>query len=428
MRDRGTQVAVPPLQMKYLSRRSFLKGTVAALAAGSLLDRSAASPGQAMSTSVRPRCITMWDFSWIERRWPGAGFEDWPLALDGLLERGYDAVRIDAFPHLVATAPEKEWTLVPVWSVNDWGSPALNRIRIQPGLHKFIGLCKERNIKVGLSTWYREDTEKTRDRITSAKVMGEMWKTTLEGIEKAGLLDSLLYVDLCNEWPGDIWCPFFHNDPPELTWGGWYTQKSQQWMREACEIVRGRFPTLPTGFSFDIRDLGKLSGQDLGYLDYAEPHLWMSQANGGEFDHLDGYHYDRFSLDSYRSLVEKGEPLYRSKPDYWHGLLRKHILGTATALEPHHIPIMTTECWAVVDFKDWPLLHWDWIKDLCRTGVETAAGTGQWLAMGTSNFTAPQFRGMWGDVGWHRGANEVIRNSVIRPELLRTRLGMRLQG
>ena len=48
-----------------------------------------------------PRAITMWDFSWLERRWPGAGFEDWDVALDELKERGYNAVRIEAYPHLV---------------------------------------------------------------------------------------------------------------------------------------------------------------------------------------------------------------------------------------------------------------------------------------------------------------------------------------
>ncbi len=56
-----------------------------------------------------PRAITMWDFSWLERRWPGAGFEDWDLALDELTERGYNAVRIEAYPHLVGVNPTKEW-------------------------------------------------------------------------------------------------------------------------------------------------------------------------------------------------------------------------------------------------------------------------------------------------------------------------------
>lgn len=31
-----------------------------------------------------PFAITMWDFSWIERRWPGAGYEDWILELNAI--------------------------------------------------------------------------------------------------------------------------------------------------------------------------------------------------------------------------------------------------------------------------------------------------------------------------------------------------------
>jgi hypothetical protein len=412
--------------MNTISRRRFVTGTVAACAAAAIGNRAARASVPVPAGRLRPRAITMWDFSWIERRWPGAGFEDWPLVLDQLVERGYDAVRIDAFPHLVATAPEKEWTLAPVWSVNDWGSPAINKVRILPGLLEFMAACKQRDIKVGLSTWFREDTENTRAKITSAAAMAQMWNATLGTIAQNGLLDSVLYVDLCNEWPGDIWCPFFRNDPPELTWGGWYAQKSQQWMRESCRIVRGQYPGLPVGFSFDLRDLSKLKDQDLGYLDYAEPHLWMAQANDGEFYRQIGYKYDRFSPASYEALVQKGEPLYRSKPEYWHGLLRHHILSTANAFEPHRMPLMTTECWGLVDFKDWPLLNWSWIKDLCRTGTETAASTGQWLAIGTSNFAAPQFRGMWGDIRWHREATDLIKRATIRPALMQTTLAQRL--
>jgi hypothetical protein len=80
-----------------------------------------------------------------------------------------------------------------------------------------------------------------------------------------------------------------------------------------------------------------------------------------------------------------------------------------------------------VDFRDWPLLHRDWVKDLCRLGVETAAGTGQWVAIATSNFAGPQFRGMWRDVRWHQSANDLIKRSAILPELQKTKLAERIQ-
>lgn len=78
----------------------------------------------ALQKLARPVAITMWDFSWLERRWPGAGYEDWDLALDELVERGYDAVRIDAYPHLLAADPSRTWDILPPWNTQDWGAPA----------------------------------------------------------------------------------------------------------------------------------------------------------------------------------------------------------------------------------------------------------------------------------------------------------------
>ena len=96
----------------------------------------------------RPYAITMWDFSWLERRWPGAGYEDWDVALDELAERVYNAVRIDAFPHLVSADPGKEWEIIPTWNQTSWGAQSLTRIRVMPALIEFIAKCRDRNIGV----------------------------------------------------------------------------------------------------------------------------------------------------------------------------------------------------------------------------------------------------------------------------------------
>ncbi|HYX06586.1 MAG TPA: cellulase-like family protein, partial [Bacteroidales bacterium] len=194
-----------------MKRRKFL--SVAALSAGSVYSASAFATSQLIkpgmnhwrlnnnNSSVAPRAITMWDFSWLERRWPGAGYEDWDKALDSLKLRGYNAVRIDAFPHLLAANALKEWTLKEVWSIQNWGSPDMNKVRIQPCLNEFIAACEKRDIKVGLSTWFREDLDNNRMEITTPEKHAEIWLKTLDSIEQAGLLDNVMYVDLCNEWP-----------------------------------------------------------------------------------------------------------------------------------------------------------------------------------------------------------------------------------
>jgi hypothetical protein len=87
---------------------------------------------------------------------------------------------------------------------------------------------------------------------------------------------------------------------------------------------------------------------------------------------------------------------------------------------------MTTECWAIVDYKDWPMLPWDWVKALCELGTLTASATGQWTAVATSNFCGPQFRGMWRDVEWHRRLTAAIKAGAMDPALRDTRLWNRL--
>ncbi|RPH93782.1 MAG: cellulase, partial [Calditrichaeota bacterium] len=261
-------------------------------------------------TAKHPLAIAMWDFSWIERRWAGAGFENWDLALDELLERGYNAVRIDAFPHLLGTNPTKEWTLVPVWNQNCWGSPAVNRIILQPALEEFLEKCRERAIQVGLSCWYRQDIDDTRMKIVSPEKMAENWIKSLDIVAKAGLLETIFYVDLCNEWPGDLWTPYFQNDPPEHTWTFWHTEKSMDFMRRAIAGVRAAFPELPFCFSFTGGNPDLYAQKDLSFFDLLEHHTWLAQINEGEFDKAVGYTYDRFTPDAYDRLAENHEKIY----------------------------------------------------------------------------------------------------------------------
>ncbi|MGC9341734.1 MAG: cellulase-like family protein, partial [Bacteroidales bacterium] len=354
-----------------MKRRSFVKNS-AILGSISLTGLPLNKQAEFLRTEKKesaPLCITMWDFSWLERRWPGAGYENWDKALDELVERGYNAVRIDAYPHLVATDPEKVWTLLPHWTVQDWGSPAINKVQVQPSLNEFIAKCHDRKIKVGLSTWYRKDVDDIRMKINSPETMAEQWIKTLESIHKAGLTDAILYTDLCNEWPGDAWAPFFTNNPPELTWGAWDTSNSINWMQKSIDLVRNEFPEIPLCYSFDANDPLKFKDTNTEFLDFLEPHIWMVQANSGEFYKKAGYKYDLFEHESYNNLVKNGEKLYREKPGYWQNLLKDLIKSVAKVSEDTGHPLITTECWGVVDYKDWPLLSWDWVKELCKTGV-----------------------------------------------------------
>lgn len=199
-------------------------------------------------TEIHPLAITMWDFSWLERRWPGAGYEDWGRALDELADRGYDAVRIDAFPHFAADDPEMPRDLRVHWTTQDWGSPAPNRIRLFPELNDFIDACHCRGLRVALSSWFRRDRGAAHEKIRSARDLAEAWIQTLCLL--GDRTDRLLYVDLCNEWPLHHWAHFFPGQKTgPLEMEDWSRPDSLEWMRTSIARVREEFPSLPLCYS-----------------------------------------------------------------------------------------------------------------------------------------------------------------------------------
>ena len=358
-----------------------------------------------------PLAITMWDFSWLERRWPGAGQENWDRSLDELKERGYDAVRFDAYPHLLAVDPAKTWELLPEWSVQDWGAPAVTRVQVWPALAEFTRKLKERGMKAGLSTWFREDIDRERMRLGTAADFTRIWSAVLERLDAEDLLDTVLYVDLCNEFPIAPWAPFLHHPGrPEYKRN---TREAETLMREAIEGLRLRWPQLNYTFSF-CSELDTWREQDVSMLDFLEPHVWMAQAS--DYYERVGYGYERFDPIGYTNLALNGEAEYRRDQARYDAALMGGIENVAQWSRAGGKALITTECWGLVDYKDFPLLEWGYVKDLCALGVNAAARSGRWAAIATSNFCGPQFRGMWRDVAWHRELTGIIHAAELPPE------------
>lgn len=395
-----------------MNRKQFLQKSMMAattLGVGSQLSTLASQspkPNLFSRDGIGALAITMWDFSWLERRWPGAGYEDWDLVLDELKLRGYDAVRIDAYPHLISKDAKATWELKPVWSVQDWGSPALNRVQVQPGLNNFIEKCAKRGIKVALSSWFREDTTKVYQEVNTPAKLGEIWVDTLKQVESAGLLEHILYVDLCNEFPLVTWTPFLPESFKRDQFLPSSNTEQLRWINESLAVVRGAYPDLD--YTFSNWENCSDTERDLSMMDILDLHIWMA---GGPFYQKVGYKYEKFESTGYDNLVKKGEATYREDPEYWQNLLKYRIQCAATESRAIGVPLTTTECWAVVDYKDWPLLDWGWVKELCEIGVIEAASTSCWTSMATSNFCGPQFKGMWRDVEWHQKLTEIIHNS-----------------
>jgi len=65
----------------------------------------------------------------------------------------------------------------------------------------------------------------------------------------------------------------------------------------------------------------------------------------------------------------------RERPVYRQSRLEEGIRFAAEWSRAASKALTTTECWSIVDYKDWQLLDWDWVKELCEVGFQAAAAT-----------------------------------------------------
>lgn len=360
-----------------------------------------------------PRAISMWEFSWIERRWPGAGYEDWDQALDELAERGYDAVRIDAFPHLIAVDPNRTWTIHSDEQDGDWGAPGeVDITRISDNLVEFIRKCRDRSIAVGLSTWFKRDSDNVRLFIHTAEDHARVWIETLNVIRDAGLLDALLYVDLCNEFPNVKWAPFLYGATASVS-EPLTSERLKAWMRDSIATLKQHYPDLD--YTFSQSDQFHLwTEQDVSMLDFLEPHIWITNPSMSSFYEEISY---SFRLREFQTLVRKAKPHYLVNKQKYDALLTEWIGKAADWSRATGKPLVTTEAWASIMYRDWPMADWDWMKDVCAAGVEQSSATGRWTAICTSNFCGPQYRGMWRDVAWHRRLTDIIKQGPVDQDI-----------
>jgi hypothetical protein len=353
--------------------------------------------------------IAMWDFSWLERRWTGAGYEDWDKVLDELADRGYNCVRIDAFPHLLASHPNNTWLLDPHWDNADWGSPDLNEVQIQPNLNNFIRKCASREIRVALSTWWREDKLRLAANIRSPEHLGEIWLKALDSIAAEDLLKHIEFIDLSNEFPIRVWTPFLPD--------GFIRNSAEgnQWMTRSIEYLRSKYPELKYTFSF-TSEYDNCLTEDVSALDLLELHCWIIHFS--DFYKRIGFEYTQWGYDQFRKIIQLGQAEFHKNKKEYQEKLSAGITLLADWSRKSGKPVGTTECWGPVDYKDYPMADWSWVKEICAFGTIEATRHKRWKYIATSNFCGPQFSGMWRDIDWHRQLTRLIRNAPLDKELV----------
>jgi len=217
-------------------------------------------------------------------------------------------------------------------------------------LIEFLRACAARKLKVALSSWFWKDSCGVRRLIRTLVKMARIWNVTLEIIRAEGLLHMLLFVNLCNEWPGISCAPFFVNQPPELIWGGWHTAPSMQWLTESVRLVRAAFRRIPPTYSFNPNS-AHAANADLAFLDLFEPHIWIAECNGGECYREVGHEFPLADPRGSYARQAKADKTYAACLGCWQNLVTTEIRTYSEVSRRHRNPRVTTKCWGAIDYK-----------------------------------------------------------------------------
>lgn len=383
----------------------------------------------------------MWEYSWLlQRDGRQAEFADWDKVLDEVVERGYDCLRIDAFPHQIARGKDgqliEEFDHVPD---NNYMWTRYEPVHYNPrkGLVEFMRKCRDRGIYVGLSSWYRHDTTHREMEQETAEDYARIWIETLDYLAENDLLDAICWVDLCNEVLSKAWMPGFKEklfsspympDADDATLASMpfplepqsYTNFAD-FMNRAITPIREKYPQLLYTFSVYYGEQWKK--MDWSCCDLIDLHIWsvfdMSwMVASGFYDMSKAFVAGNTNLlDNHLASkivehIEKSREYYMFFKPQIEEFLKKQLKEWSETAQKSDCLLITTEAWASVVYEDiflkGALGEWDWCFEVDEFGVKTAIENG-WTGICTSNFCEPQFEGMWHDIQWHKKMTDMIK-------------------
>ena len=425
-----------------VNRRNFIKNT--SLAAGAIIVAGGANAAAHSSSKEhkniqlkvsnlkKPVAIAMWDYSWILRHHRYGEFENWDRVLEGLAERGYNAIRMDAMPQFVATNRsgdiEDEFRNVKDgWRPSLWGNDYTMSFRPREALLEFLPKCKKYGIKVGLATWFMRHGTSRTDIFMEEGGLLRAWDETLDFLKSHELLDNVMYVDLLNEYPNWHGYDWFKNemnkrsdikqfklDNPDANVPDGNSQKNKgnvlqqqfynDFINETIKILKRKYPEMEFFASLDSgMDLKRIDLSNFEALDY---HVWF--AHTGKIPGLGDVSSRNQTLD-YRQIYTRLKDYWKENRDSLIEWMDGRITDIANTAANNNIVCGNTEGWGPIFWFDHPELDWLWVKESADVCVDLALKHENYKFICTSNFTHPQFKGMWEDVTWHQQITSRIK-------------------
>ena len=386
-----------------------------------------------MREGLKPRRVTnaMWDFSWLTQHYPGGAFANFDTAADALVERGFNTVRVDAFPLVIgALKSEGESITIAGEPLANWGMSDHDREhQVVPELLEFMRAAKRRGLSVILSSWGRDCKEYPDCKRALAKSRSgfrKAWERTLDILGAHDLLDPVLYVDLDQEFP--YFSPFQdelnelgkrrsggHAVEPAMEAGVQFEPGQTRWAWKPAQMeyvrrlfsemlppLQSRYPRLRftyslTSFFKEIRSMG------LEIFDVLELHLWI---HSPRFENRTGF--DRLTKDrgehDYKDYARRLAATLDTMGPMLAKEMENRIVFAKAWSEEIAAPVVTTEAWGPWWHMDHPDLDWHWLKEWCEHCMTLAAQHGFW-GVTPWNYSHPYWKN-WSDIKWYRKVNQ----------------------
>lgn len=376
--------------------------------------------------------IAMWDFSWLNQHYKGGFFEDYNKVFDELIERGFNTVRIDAFPLVIGKMDNNDQEVtIPSAPLENWGATDKDRKHaVITELLDFMKIAMEKNVSVILSSWALDgiiEFPNLREDYANPKEIWKAWEKVLDILKEEDLLSHVLYVDFDQEFP------HFSPVAPELNRLGQENKEEissasaameaegsinsnfnkLNWNLEQMRFVRAylnntlthfqkKYPELRFTFSFTTH-WKEVRAMHIKNFDVLELHFWMTQSE--RFNSRSGF--ERIKKDrgdhDYKDYMDRLNKTMHSVRPMLLKDMHNRLAWAKEWSEEIGAPLTTTEAWGPwwhMDHKD---LTWEWLYDWCEEGMELSSEYQMW---GTTpwNYSHPYWES-WNNVEWYQKVN-----------------------
>lgn len=330
----------------------------------------------------RRLAIANWDYSWLLRA-SGADEDEFhllPRRIEELAERGFNALRVDAWPHLVA--PDRhagrvdEFTILPLaHSDLDRGSRQRRQVRPRDRLLRLAQAARANGISLWLTSWLLPDTCARRSQVRTPADFVRIWHATLEWLRESEALGVVAGVDFGHQFPElpagyGAYLQLFKRAPvwPGRGYNAASMARINRYLVEVPQCLRTLYPELLLGLSVRADNADKIMDLDVSELDFLDLHPGFRQSLLGR----------RVATGPDAAVLG--------------GFCRLHQLSAALTAGGYEQRPRTTS-----------------LADLCRrseANVERAIDAGVGI-MNPSYFARPQHR-LWQEVAWLRQINQRI--------------------